>query len=283
MRRAGTIARVLPVAVGLALAAGLPAAAAAAPVGTAAKQRFRAAGPPHKVGGKPAYDARLVTCRRSPLTENRTAVVGALMRPIRGGRRLSLRVDLYQRPLGGGRWALRSDVPGLSTWTSPSDSSIGSRAADVFRYRQAVGRLVVPFEYRFRVSFRWSDGAGRVVAERSVHTGRCKEPDLRPDLTLTSAVADLPRPGDSATRWIVTVKNAGRASASGVQVAAPFSSPLRTVRKLAPQESADLVFWGPPCSAEGAPPTFVVDPSNLIDEARESNNSLAATCPATLD
>ncbi|MBB4664395.1 CARDB domain-containing protein [Conexibacter arvalis] len=284
MRRAGTITRVLPALLTLALAAGIPAtAASAATAGTTAKRTRAIPPPPSKSGSKPAYSARLLQCRRSPQTASRTATVSAVMRPTAAGRRLSLRVALYQRPLGGGRWALRADVPGLSEWTSPSDSSIGSRAADVYRYRQAVGRLAVPYAYRFRVTFRWSDANGRPVAEAVVNTATCREPDLRPDLVLTRAVADPLLPGQTSARYIVTVRNVGRAAATGVQVAATFSSPTRTVRKLAPSESADLVFWGPPCGGAEPAPSFLADPSNLIDEARETNNSLVATCPATLD
>lgn len=283
MRRAGTITRVLPVALTLALAAALPATAPAASAGTTA-QRVRAVlPPPPRGGGKPVYDARLLTCRRSPLTESRTATVSTVMRPVAGGRRLSLRVDLYQRPLAGGRWALRSDVPGLSEWTSPSDPSIGSRPSDVYRYRQAVGRLVVPFAYRFRVTFRWADGAGRAVHEAVVHTAPCREPDLRPDLTITSALADASRAGEPSVRYVVTVRNAGRAAATGVQVSATFSAPTRTIRKLAPGQSVELLFAGPLCGGEAPAPSFLVDPANQIDEARETNNSLLATCPATLD
>jgi hypothetical protein len=283
MRRAGTITRVLPVTLALALAAALPATAVAAPTGTTAKRIRAVPPPPPRSGSKPVYDARLLTCRRSPLTESRTATVGTTMRPIAGGRRLSLRVDLYQRPLSGGRWALRSDVPGLSEWTSPSDPSIGSRPSDVYRYRQAVGRLVVPYAYRFRVTFRWSDPSGKPVSEAVVNTAPCREPDLRPDLTIAGAVADEPAPGETTTRYVVTVRNAGRGHASGVQVAATFSGPTRTVRRLGPGQSADVVFWGPLCGTETSAPSFLVDPANLIDEARETNNSLVATCPATLD
>lgn len=285
MRRAGTITRVLPVALTVALAAGIPATAAAAPAGGTTAKRTRAVTPPPKRGVKPpTFEAKLFQCRRSPRTESRAATVGAAMRPIPGSRRLALRVELYQRPLGpGGRWALRSDVPGLGEWTSPSDPSVGTRAADVFRYRQAVGRLTVPYSFRFRVAFRWSDAAGKVLREEALNTAPCKEPDLRPDLVLTRVAAEPLVPGQVNARYVVTLKNAGRTAALSAQVAATFSAPLRTVRRLEPGASADLVFWGPPCTVDGIGPSFVADPSNLIDEAREVNNSLAATCPATLD
>ncbi len=115
------------------------------------------------------------------------------------------------------------------------------------------------------------------------YTAPCREPDLRPDLTISAAVADASQPGETTTRYVVTVRNAGRGHATGVQVAATFSGPTRTVKRLGPGQSADVVFWGPPCGSGSAAPSFLVDPANLIDEARETNNSLVATCPATLD
>src|SRR4051812_16997162 len=74
--------------------------------------------------------ARLVTCRHSPAIAQRTAVVGTWMRPIDNGRRLAVKIDLWERTPGQ-RWTLRSDVPGLGRWTTPSDAGVGSRAGDV--------------------------------------------------------------------------------------------------------------------------------------------------------
>lgn len=227
------------------------------------------------------YDARLLSCKRSPKTDVRTAVVAASMRPVGAGRRLALRVELYQRPLSGGRWALRSDVPGLGVWTAPSDPSIGSRANDVFKYRQAVGRLVVPYAYRFRVSFRWSDTSGAVVRETTATTQVCREPDLRPDLSFSDVAVEDGATADTSL-YTVTVRNGGRSTAWNVGVTWSLSSATRTVRRLGPQESVELTFAGPRCSGATGP-TFLVDPANAIDEARETNNSLLATCPATLD
>jgi hypothetical protein len=232
---------------------------------------------------KPPYDARLLSCRRSPRTDLRTATVGASMRPVAGARRLALRVDLYQRPLAGGRWALRSDVPGLSIWTTPSDPTIGSRPNDVFKYRQAVGRLVVPFAYRFKVTFRWTDAAGEIVREETATTLPCKEPDLRPDLVIEDVLVAPAGVGESTSSYTVIVRNSGRTPASSIGVGATFSSPARSIRRLEPHETAELTFLGPACVAETPGPTFLVDPANAIDEGRETNNSLAATCPATLD
>lgn len=225
------------------------------------------------------FEARLISCRRSPRTEGRTAVVGASMSPVPGSKRLALRVELQQRPLSGGRWALRSDVPGLGVWMAPSDPSIGSRPNDVYKYRQAVGRLTVPFAYRFRVGFRWLDGAGRVVREESTTTQPCREPDLRPDLVVESVRVD-PGADPESSAYTVVVRNAGRSWAGSIGVAATFSAPARYIRGLAPSESGEVRFTGPACRAGEPGPTFLADPANAIDEARETNNSLVVTCPA---
>lgn len=273
MKVAGTLS-------GAALLALLAISPAALATGTAhaAAAKPRALAPPSV---KLPYEARMVSCTRSPKTDLRTAIVGASMRPIAGGTRLSLKVDLYQRPLSGGRWSLRADVPGLGIWSQPSDPSIGSRANDVYKYRQAVGRLIVPYSYRFRVAFRWSDATGRVVREETATTALCREPDLRPDLVITSAAFE-PVGTEGTGVYTVAVRNAGRSSAWNVGVGST-SAGLRTIRRLGPLESTELTFFGGGCSAELPGQTFTVDPSNLIDEARETNNSLLASCPATLD
>ena len=229
--------------------------------------------------------ARVLGCRQSPLLDQRVAVVGTTMRPLPAGRRLLVRIDLWQR-LAGGRWTQRTDVPGLGAWTAPSDPLLGTRPGDVFKYRQAVGRLLVPASYRFRVAFRWLDPDGAVVREKTVQTPVCKQPDVRPDLTL-AAVQATPSPrADGLVRYAVTVRNDGRSAATHAVVAATLpgdATPelhLRTVARLDPGQSATVAFTGPGCAAGELPAVFVADPSNAVDESRETNNELDATCPA---
>ncbi|HEY4280718.1 MAG TPA: CARDB domain-containing protein [Conexibacter sp.] len=285
MTRAGLIKRAVPVAAMIALAAGLPAASATADVtGMAAQTKTPGSGARVSQLKQLGYEAKMLQCRRSPRVELRMATVGAAMSPVPGGRKLSLRVDLYQRGLQSGHWALRTDVPGLGVWTSPSDPTIGTRPTDVFRYRQAVGRLIVPYAFRFRVSFRWSDATtGRVVRDASVFTSPCKQPDDRPDLTITDIEVDQPTSTTDSARYLVTVKNIGRTSAWNVGVAASFSAPQRAIKRLDPFDSVQLIVPGPQCTTPDGDPVFTVDPANTIDESRETNNSLVATCPATLD
>jgi hypothetical protein len=227
--------------------------------------------------------ARLVACRHSPAIDQRTAVVGAWMRPLPAGRRLALRVDLWQRNPGA-RWTQRTDVPGLGVWTTPSDAGVGSRAGDVFKYRQAVGRLVVLAAYRFHVTFHWLDADGAVVREVARTTATCRQPDLRPDLVLRDVRALPAR--DGSVRYAVRVGNEGRGAVGQAAVGATYpgdATPglhLRTVRPLAPGASTVVMFTGPGCAAGGQPATFLADPSNAVEEADEANNALTGSCPA---
>lgn len=230
-----------------------------------------------------AAGARLINCHRSPSIGERVAVVGAWMRPISDGRRLALKLDLWERTPGQ-RWTLRSDVPGLGSWTTPSDAQLGSRAGDVFRYRQSVGRLEVPAAYRFRVSFRWIAPDGRVVREAARTTGVCREPDVRPDLVPQSVEA---RPaGGGLVRYVVRVGNEGRGPVARATIAATLpgetmpGTHTRVVRALAPGAVAVVRFVGPGCAAGEQPASFVADPTNAVEETDEMNNTLAAVCPA---
>jgi len=244
------------------------------------------AAPLARADGAPApAGARLAACHRSPSIDQRVAVVATWMRPLPNGRRLALRIDLWQRMLGG-KWTQRTDVPGLGSWTTPSDAALGAQPGDVFKYRQAVGRLLVPAAYRFHVSFRWSDANGVTVREASATTRTCREPDVRPDLVLEDVqVAAAPR-GNGLVRYTLLVGNEGRSPVARATIAATFpgettpGSHVRGLGRVAPGETTLVKFTGPGCAAGGLPASFLADPSNAIDESDETNNGLAATCPA---
>jgi hypothetical protein len=227
--------------------------------------------------------ARLLSCHRSPLIDRRVAVVSTWMQPIPGGSHLAVRVDLWERRPGQ-RWTLRSDVPGLGSWITPSNAGVGSRAGDVFRYRQSVGRLEVPAAYRFHVTFHWLDADGTVARSADRTTAVCRQPDLRPDLVLLD-VHVLPAGGDSV-RYVVSVGNEGRNVVARAVVAATLPGDAapglhsRVVRALAPGATAVVRFTGPGCATGEQPASFLADPANAVEEADETNNALAAACPA---
>jgi hypothetical protein len=161
---------------------------------------------------------------------------------------------------------------------------VGSRAGDVFKYRQAVGRLLAPAAYRFHVTFHWLHADGAVVRETARTTATCRQPDLRPDLVLRDARA-LPA-GDGSVRYVVRVRNEGRSAVAQATIAATFpgdATPglhLRTVRRLEPSASTIVSFIGPGCAAGEQPAAFLADPSNAVEEADETDNALTASCPA---
>lgn len=271
-------------AVGVALLAAFAVSAAAAGPAPAAVQ------PPPTTprAGVPAGSAgaRMAVCRRSPLIDERVAVLGAWMKPLAGAPRLALRIELLQRTLPVGRWTRRTDVPGLGAWTTPSDPLLGSSPGDVFKYRQAVGGLVVPAAYRFRVTFRWSDAAGAVVSESAVTTSVCRQPDQRPDLVLDEVRTSRVPGKDALVRYVVVVRNAGRTAASRAVVAATLPGDpaprahVRSAGRLEPGSRALVAFTGPGCATGEAPALFAADPANVVDEADEADNELPARCPA---
>ncbi len=234
----------------------------------------------------PAADAaaaRLLACRHSPSIDQRVAVVSAWMKPLPGAQRLTLKLDLFQRQhVVGARWTQRTDVPGLGAWTAPSDALLGTRSGDVFKYRQAVGRLVLGYAYRFRVSFRWLDAAGGIVRETTLTTRACRQPG--PDLVPTAVRTESSAGG--AVRYLVTVRNAGRAPLARALLAATYPGETtpgahrQRVGRLAPGASVVIAFAGTPCAAGEAPAAFVADPDGLVEETDEANNQLLATCPA---
>ncbi len=278
-------------ATAIALAPGAAAADASAVPSTTSRPAIAVTGSAQALHGSHTrgarFGARLVACQRSAVLDGRTATVLATMRPVPGATQFALRIDLLQRPLAGGRWTVRSDVPGLGSWMSPKNPALGSRAGDVFKYRQSVQQLVAPFAYRFKVRFRWSDADDKVVKKASALSKRCAQPDLRPDLVLPT-VTTLPAPHQpKALRYTVTVRNTGHGPARGIVVAANFpgndtaSGITRTIFRLDAGRSAQVSFGGPPCSSLTGPPSFTVDPSNVIDELNEANNQLTFACPAS--
>lgn len=227
--------------------------------------------------------ARLLACHRAPAIDQRNASVSTWMRPIRSGRHLALKVDLWERRPGE-RWAMRSDVPGLGSWVTPSDAGVGSRAGDVFKYRQAVGRLEVPAAYRFHVAFQWLDADGAVVRSAERTTAVCRQPDLRPDLVLSEVTAHPA--GGGLVRYAVRLGNEGESTVARAVVAATLPGDFapgghtRVVRVLAPGATAVVRFVGPGCAAGEQPASFLADPSNVVEESDETNNGLTAVCPA---
>ena len=91
---------------------------------------------------------------------------------------------------------------------------------------------------------------------------------------------------DGLVRYVVLLGNEGRSTSARATVAATLPGDAapglhtRAVRALAPGKHARVTFVGPGCPAGAAPASFLADPSNAVEEASETNNALAAACPA---
>jgi hypothetical protein len=162
---------------------------------------------------RPPLSATLETCETSALPVGRIASFVGSMPAVAGATRMQMRFDLQRRRFGERRWHVVRGVQGFGVW----ETSEPARAGFVFHKR--VDGLHVPATYRARVRFRWADDDGEIVREARRHTKSCAQPDLRPDLVVTSlrAVLDA-RPAFAL--YTVTVRNDGRAAAGPFAVRA---------------------------------------------------------------
>jgi hypothetical protein len=221
-------------------------------------------------------------CRKALDPANRAVSVRAVMRPVTGTKRMSMRFELLSRasaavPFAGIRG---SD---LGTWMDPTDPpTLGEEPHDVWTVSHPVGNLPAPAEYRFRVTFRWTGAHGKLLASRTRVSATCVQPELRPDLLVQSIVVQPAAGKPNQAQYVATIRNAGATAAGPFQVVfTPGGSTVsktRTIQRLGPHESRLQTFIGPACTAATAP-TVTVDPNHRIDDVNLSNNSLTATCP----
>jgi len=164
-------------------------------------------------------------------------------------------------------------APGLGVWRSSIPG------VDIFRYRKQVANLEAPGSYRALVRFRWLDGSGKVIARTTRRTRTCKQPDLRPDLTVSTVTAQPA--SDGRARYTVLVRNEGRTPTSVFTVGFAVgdqTQPTQSVQSLVPGEGRLLSFAGPRCNRTN-PVRVTVDPDLAVDEADETNNTRTVVCP----
>ena len=224
--------------------------------------------PPPPPPVMPQLRAALETCETSPLPVGRIASFVGAMPAVAGATRMQLLFDLQRRRSGERRWRVVRGVQGFGVW----ETSEPARAGFVFHKR--VDGLHVPATYRARVRFRWADDDGEIVREARRHTRSCAQPDLRPDLVVTSlrAVLDA-RPAFAL--YTVTVRNDGRSAAGPFAVHA--AGGISEVAGLAAGRQLAVTVIAPVCL-----PDLIVrataDADRRIDESDE-HNALRRTCP----
>ena len=231
----------------------------------------------------PRAHLRGFVCQRALEPAQRLVSVVAVMRPLKGTKRLELKFDLLTKPAGASTYG---PVRGgdLGTWISPppQPTTLGTQAGDVWSLNHPVADLPAPADYRFHVSFRWIGAHERVLATVVRSSRTCFQPELRPDLQALSLV---PQPIPSQPKhdlYVGTITDAGMTGAGPFSVEFTDGSIVKdhTVHHIAPHQMLIVRFVGPLC-VPTAPPTMTIDPTQQVDAYTRANNSVTATCPAS--
>jgi len=229
----------------------------------------------------PRAALRDFVCQQALDPPARAVSVQAMMRPLPGTQKLSIRFQLLvTRKFPASVALVRAGD--LGSWTAPQDPTLGQQPGDIWRLTKPVANLLAPAAYRFRVTFRWTGSNGRLLGTAVRLSPSCTQHERRADLLVASirvrSIAGRP----SVEDYIVLIRNAGATAAGpfGVLFAPGDNSASRTltVARLEPGASLRETFVGPLCTASTAP-TITVDPTDQIDDSNRSNNSLTATCP----
>lgn len=218
----------------------------------------------------PELSARLDACAVGATSAQRAAAFTGAMPADQAAAVLSMRFELEQRR--GSTWKPLA-VPGFRTWQRSDPDAAG------FVYAKRVERLASGASYRVTVGFRWTDADGRVVRRAERRTRVCRQPDLRPDLTVLGVTAEPS--ADGTVRYVAQVRNDGPGALTGpLRVALAVdgtAAPAQEVARLAARATTQLTWSAPPCVAGGAV-RVDADPDAAVEEADEADNAFVLRC-----
>jgi hypothetical protein len=221
-------------------------------------------------------------CQRALDPPTRAISITAVMRPLPGTRKLSVRFVLLTSSQAS-PVATPVRAGDLGTWISPADRSLGQQPGDVWEVSKPVVDLKAPATYRFRVTFRWIGDGGRLLDSTVRYSPRCTQPELRPDLAVRSIAVEPIAGRPDRDAYAAQIANLGATAAGTFEVlfAPGDGSPATTdtVARLGAHQTVRVTFVGPLCNSGGAP-TITADPNDRVDDFDRSNNVLTATCPA---
>jgi hypothetical protein len=238
-----------------------------------------AASVPGAGASTPVAKLRGFSCQRSLNPVGRGIAVSAVMRPLKGTRRMTLRFDLFTRTKANSAWAA---VPGgdLGSWLTPRNPTLGERPGDVWILNKSVNELAAPAAYRFRVSFRWIGTHGRTLGTAVRTSATCSQPELRPDL-LVQAIDVQPISGHPHLNlYVATIANRGASAARRfrVQFQTGGGAPkYHAIKFLGAHATTQVSFEGPVCAATAAS-TVTVDPDGVVNDSNPANNTKTADC-----
>jgi hypothetical protein len=229
----------------------------------------------------PVAKLRGFVCQRSVNPVGRGVAVSAVMRPLIGTRRLSLRFELLTRTKAGGPW---TSVPGgdIGAWLTPRDATLGRRPGDVWIVKKSVNELAAPAAYKYRVSFRWSGTRNRTLGTAVRTSPTCSQPELRPDLLVRSIDVQPVSGHPHLNLYVATIANGGATAAKRFRVqfftpANGGASKYKTIKVLASHASTTVAFEGAACSTSAAS-TITVDPDGVVNDYNRDNNTMTAMC-----
>src|SRR5436305_4954201 len=152
------------------------------------------------------------SCQRAVRPVARTVSVTAVMRPVKGTKKMALRFELLTRTRAAAPW---SSISGgdLGSWVSPSNPTLGQRPGDVWILHKSVIDLAAPATYRYKVSFRWTGTHGHTLATTGRWSPTCNQPELRPDLLVQSIDVQPIDGKPNLSRYVATVANNGATAA----------------------------------------------------------------------
>jgi hypothetical protein len=228
-----------------------------------------AAALPAAAGAAPApASVKLVECS----FDEHSAAFYARMHQVPGSTRMALRFTLLEET--GADAVTRVKVPGLRRWRF---SKAGVKA---FAYRQGFRNLPENASHRVRVEFRWYDANGKEVERARRRSSRCNQFVELPNL-VARIVAILPTEVAGVLRYEATVRNSGKAAATGVPVRLTVDGKVVdtvTIASLDPGEQRSVAIRGPQCHSLVR---LEADPEQAIAESSDADNVFELGC-ATL-
>ena len=129
--------------------------------------------------------------------------------------------------------------------------------------------------------YRWYSKDGERLRSARRISSACRQGPL-PNLRVAGIEGARVKGSPGTVRYVVSVANRGRATATGVAVSLAVDGGVidtPVVGTLAPGEVRDAVVNGPPCMSSLE---AVADPGRSVRESYESDNVRAAACPPGL-
>lgn len=191
----------------------------------------------------------LTACHHGPPLDERYIQTTSTVRLVPRSVRVVLRYEVFWRPVGSAAFTRYPYAP-------PFERRF--RAASEHAYTAYI-RAPDPAAYRLRVRARWVARKGRIVRTEQRISRTCRQPDVRPDLTVSRFVPI------GNHRFDAVVRNVG------LSTAGPFAVDTAEFAGLRPRHSVRVVV--------GACSTVSVDPDDRVDERNETNNSRTSPCP----